>query len=88
MKTHLQTIALSLLLIPLCMSCQSSGTRTQGPATTLEKLGMAVARAMLAGNPGMLDSCLPPYEAYAPLLRAFADPGAKDDEQDLHGTLG
>jgi hypothetical protein len=49
------------------------------PATTPKELGMMVAKAMLAGSTDMLKPCLPPYEAYAPILRAFAVQGAQED---------
>lgn len=39
-----------------------------------------VARAMLAGNSDMVEPCLPPYRAYAPILRALAVGGEATEE--------
>jgi hypothetical protein len=82
MKRHLNTIALSFTLLALCASCQGLKSGTLQPAETPKDLGIMVAKAMLAGNSTVLEPCLLPYEAYAPILRAL---GADDEvkEEDL-----
>ena len=71
MKRHLNTFALSFMLLALCASCQGLKSGTLEPAETPNELGIMVARAMLAGNSTMLEPCLLSYEAYAPILRAL-----------------